>query len=98
MMEDWLFGCDWCTVVCPPKDKVDTRIPVSIEWLLKSSAGQLRRLLKGTAIEYAGVTKLRRNAVAILQESRHPKSQELLEWAAQNLKSPLVQEQIHSKS
>ena len=63
---------------------------------MKSSAGQLRRLLKGTAIEYAGVTKLRRNAVAVLKESRHPKAQELLEWAAQNLKSPLVQEQIHT--
>ena len=94
MMEDWLFGCDWCTVVCPPKDKIDTRIPISLDWRLKSSAGQLRRLLKGTAIEYAGVTKLRRNAVAILKETKHPKATELLEWAKNNLHSPLIQEQI----
>jgi epoxyqueuosine reductase len=94
MMEDWLFGCDWCTVVCPPKDKIDTRIPVSIDWLFKSSAGEIKRLIKGSAIEYAGVTKLRRNAAAILQESQHPQAKGLLQWAKENLKSPLVQEQL----
>ena len=93
-MEDWLFGCDWCTVVCPPKDKVDTRIPVDLEWLLKSSAGEIKRTIKNSAIEYAGVTKLRRNAVAILKESQHPKAPELLKWAAENINSPLIQEQI----
>lgn len=94
MMEDWLFGCDWCTVVCPPKDKIDTRIPIDLEWLLKSSAGEIKRIIKGTAIEYAGVTKLRRNAVAILKENDAPEAKELLNWAKQNLKSPLVLEQI----
>ena len=96
MMEDWLFGCDWCTVVCPPKDKEETRIPVDLEWLLKASAGEIRRILKGTACEYAGVTKLRRNAVAILKEKNSPEANELLNWAEKNLKSPLVLEQIKS--
>lgn len=95
MMEDWLFGCDWCTVVCPPKDKIDTRIPIDLEWLLKSSAGELRRIMKGAACEYAGVTKLRRNAVAILQEKNSPEAQELLNWAKENLKSPLVLDQLN---
>ena len=95
MMEDWLFGCDWCTVVCPPKDKVDSRIPVDLEWLLKSSAGEIRRTLKGSACEYAGVTKLRRNAVAILKEKNCPEAKELLKWAEENLKSPLILEQIN---
>ncbi len=95
MMEDWLFGCDWCTVVCPPKDKIDTRIPVDLEWLLKSSAGEIKRIIKGTAIEYAGVTKLRRNAVAILKQKKNKEAEELLEWASVNLKSPLVLDQIH---
>ena len=94
MVEDWLFGCDWCTVVCPPKDKVDTRIPIDLEWLLKSSAGELRRIMKGTACEYAGVTKLRRNAIAILKEKDTPAAKGLLQWAKENLKSPLVLEQI----
>ena len=96
MMEDWLFGCDWCTVVCPPKDKKDTRIPIDLEWLLKSSAGELRRVMKGAACEYAGVTKLRRNAVAILQGKNTPKANELLDWAKKNLNSPLVLEQINA--
>ena len=97
MMEDWLFGCDWCTVVCPPKDKSETRIPIDLEWLLKSSAGELRRTMKGAACEYAGVTKLRRNAIAILQEKNTPEANELLQWAKENLKSPLVLEQIYEE-
>jgi epoxyqueuosine reductase len=94
MMEDWLFGCDWCSVVCPPKDKEDSRIPIELEWILKTSAGEIRRTIKGTAIEYAGVTKLRRNAVAILRESQAMEAQDLLNWAQNNLKSQIVLEQI----
>lgn len=94
MLNDWLFGCDWCTVVCPPKDKVDTRIPIELEWLLKSSAGSLKRLIKGTAIEYAGVTKLRRNAIAILREKNTSEAHTLLKWAQDNLKSQLVLDQM----
>ena len=96
LLGGWLFGCDWCTVVCPPKDKIDTRIPVELEWLLKTPAGQIRRLLKGSAVEYAGVTKLRRNAVALLREDGGEKAAELLDWARENLKSPLVLEQIQA--
>ncbi|MCM8537409.1 MAG: DUF1730 domain-containing protein [Lentisphaeraceae bacterium] len=95
LIEEWLFGCDWCTVVCPPKDKEDTRIPISLEWLMKSSAGEIKRIIKGSAIEYAGVTKLRRNAAAILKQSDHPKAQELIEWSLKNLQSPLVLEQLN---
>ena len=95
-LDDWLFGCDWCTVVCPPKDKIDTRIPVDLEWLLKSSTGQLKRLIKGTAIEYAGVIQLRRNAVAILQghaEKGNNKAQDLINWTRENTGSQLIIDQ-----
>jgi epoxyqueuosine reductase len=94
MMEDWLFGCDWCTVVCPPRDKVDTRIPVDLEWLLKTSAGQLRKTLKGNATAYAGVTQLRKNAVIILKKMESPRANVLLEWARKNSGSDLILEQI----
>ncbi|NQZ57655.1 MAG: hypothetical protein HRT88_09360, partial [Lentisphaeraceae bacterium] len=63
-------------------------------WLLKSSAGSLKRLMKGSAIEYAGVTKLRRNAVAMLREKNEAEAKELLDWARDNLKSKLVLEQM----
>ena len=94
LMEDWLFGCDWCSVVCPPKEKEDQRIPVDLEWLMKSSAGEIRRLIKGSAVEYAGVQKLRRNAIAILRKSQDPRAEELLTWCAKNMQSEMLLKQI----
>jgi epoxyqueuosine reductase len=94
MIEDWLFGCDWCSVVCPPRDKVDTRIPVDLEWLLKTSAGQLRKTLKGNASSYAGVTQLRKNAVVILKKMGTPRANELVEWVRKNSGSDLILDQI----
>ena len=95
MIEDWLFGCDWCTVVCPPRDKVDTRIPVDLEWVLKTSAGQLRKMIKGNATSYAGVTQLRKNAVVILKKMGTPRANELLEWVRENNGSDLILKQIN---
>lgn len=94
MIEDWLFGCDWCSVVCPPKDKVDTRIPVDLEWLLKTSAGELRRTLKGNATSYAGVTQLRKNAVVLLKKNSSPQARELLEWVQNSTGSQLIRDQL----
>ncbi len=94
MIADWLFGCDDCSVVCPPRDKVDTRIPVDLEWLLKTSAGELRRLIKGNAAAYAGVTQLRKNAVIILKKNPSPAAKKLLEWVAENTGSALIREQL----
>jgi len=94
MIEDWLFGCDWCTVVCPPRDKMDTRIPVDLDWLLKSPAGEVRRVIKGNATAYAGVTQLRKNAVVILKKMGTPRANELLEWTRKNTGSDLILRQI----
>lgn len=95
MIEDWLFGCDWCSVVCPPKDKRDTRIPVDLEWLLKTPAGELRRLIKGNAVAYAGVTQLRKNAVVLLKKKdRSPEAEELLRWVHNHTGSELVRKQL----
>ncbi len=93
MIEDWLFGCDWCTVVCPPKDKVDTRIPVDLEWLLKTPAAQLRRLIRKNAVSYAGVTQLRKNAVVLLKKSPLPAAGELLDWVGKKTGSALIRDQ-----
>lgn len=95
LIEDWLFGCDWCSVVCPPADKVDTRIPVDLEWLLKTPAAELRRLLKGNATSYAGVTQLRKNAVVLLKKKRSsPGAEELLHWVSINTGSKLISDQL----
>lgn len=94
MIGDWLFGCDDCTVVCPPKDKVDTRIPVDLEWLLKTPAGELKRLIAGNATAYAGITQLRKNAVVILKKKGSPEAADLLRWVQENTGSELVRNQI----
>ncbi len=94
MIEDWLFGCDWCTVVCPPRDKDDTRIPVDLEWLLKTPAAEIRRTIKGNATAYAGVTQLRKNAVVILKKMETPRADELLGWVRENSGSDLIRQQI----
>ncbi|NNJ70450.1 MAG: DUF1730 domain-containing protein [Kiritimatiellales bacterium] len=93
MIGDWLFGCDECTVVCPPKDKVDTRIPVDLEWLLKTPAAQLRRLIRSNAVAYAGVTQLRKNAVVLLKKSHLPAAGELLDWVDKKTGSALIRDQ-----
>jgi epoxyqueuosine reductase len=94
MIGDWLFGCDDCTTVCPPRDKVDTRIPVDLEWLLKTPAGELRRLFKGNAVSYAGVTQLRKNAVVLLKKSNSARAAELLHWVEKKTGSKLIRDQL----
>ncbi len=91
---NWLFGCDDCTMVCPPKGKIDMRIPVDLEWLLKTSAAEVRRTIKGNATGYAGVTQLRKNAVVVLKNMATPRAQELLQWVGENTGSELIRQQI----
>lgn len=94
MIGDWLFGCDECTVVCPPRDKIDTRIPINLEWLLKTPAAEIRRTIKDNAASYAGVTQLRKNATVILKNMKTPRADELLGWIRKNSGSDLIRKQI----
>jgi epoxyqueuosine reductase len=94
MIDDWIFGCDDCTVVCPPRDKIDTRIPVDLEWLLTSPAAEIRRTIKGNATSYAGVTQLRKNAVVVLKGMNARPADELLSWVREKTGSDLIRQQI----
>jgi len=94
MLGDWLFGCDDCTTVCPPHDTVDMRIPVDLEWLLKSPASEIRRVIKGNAAAYAGVMQLRKNAVVVLKKMDTPHARKLLGWVRENTGSDLIRRQI----
>ncbi|WP_321392176.1 QueG-associated DUF1730 domain-containing protein [uncultured Desulfuromusa sp.] len=91
---NWLFGCDSCTMVCPPADKADMRIPIDLEWLLKSPASEIRRTIKDNATSYAGVTQLRKNAVVVLKNMRAQRAQDLLHWVRENTGSELIRQQI----
>lgn len=94
MIGDWLFGCDECTIVCPPRDKADARIQVDLEWLLKTPAAEVRRAIKGNATAYAGVTQLRKNAMVVLKNTGTPQANELLGWVRENTGSDLIRRQI----
>ena len=94
MINDWIFGCDDCSNVCPPKDKIDTRIPIDLEWILKTPSAEIRRLIKNNATSYAGVTQLRKNAVVVLKNYNNRRSNDLLKWTSLNNKSKLIQEQL----
>ena len=91
---NWLFGCDDCTMVCPPSSAADMRIPVDLEWLLKAPAAEIRRTIKGNATAFAGVTQLRKNAVVVLKNMRTSRAQDLLQWTRENTGSELIRQQI----
>ena len=91
---NWLFGCDDCTMVCPPRAEVDTRIPVDLEWLLKAPASEIRRTIKGNATAYPGVTQLRKNAVVVLKNMGTARAWDLLQWVSKNSGSDLIRRQI----
>ncbi|MCK5825778.1 MAG: DUF1730 domain-containing protein [Desulfuromusa sp.] len=92
----WLFGCDDCTMVCPPRVKVDMRIPIDLEWLFKVPASEIRSTIKGNATAYAGVTQLRKNAVVVLKNMQTLRAQDLLQWVDENSGSELIRRQIGS--
>ncbi len=94
MIGDWIFGCDHCTVVCPPRDKMDTRIPVDLEWLLTTPSAAIRRLIALNATAYAGVTQLRKNAVALLKVLDSAAAQQLLVRVGKETGSELIRDQL----
>ena len=96
LIGNWLFGCDDCTSICPPQVEADLRIPVDLEWLFKTPASEIRRIIKGNAVAYAGVTRLRRNGVVVLKNTGTLRAWDLLQWVGKNTGSELVRRQIDS--
>ena len=94
LTQDWLFGCDWCSISCPPQDHLDQRIPIDLEWLLKTSAGTLRKQMADNATAYAGITQLRKNAVVLLKKMNSPRAKALLEWVRKNTGSDVIRQQL----
>ena len=94
MIEDWIFGCDLCSNVCPSKEKNDSRIPIDLEWLFKSSSGSIKKLIKNNATSYAGVTQLRKNGIIVLKNKKNEKADNLINWVKNNSKSKVILNQI----
>jgi len=97
LLGDALFGCDACTACCPPIDSVRPGQSVDLEWLLKTSSAEVRRRIVGTALEHAGVTRLKRNAVAILRNDGRPQALDVIKWTAENSGSEIVRQTALAK-
>jgi len=65
LIDDWVFGCDLCTSCCPGSD-LPSPFEVDLKWLLMCPSSELKKSIKGTTLEYSGVTILRRNALIVL--------------------------------
>ena len=92
MLHNNIFGCDRCTINCP-----NTRLPksydVDLEWLLFESGGKLKKIIKQTALQYAGITTLRRNALAILENTQKTEAYELIKNFYGTTQSELLKKQ-----
>ena len=69
LLGDWIFGCDLCVADCPGSDPVEP-LGVDLEWILGSADSEIEDLIRGTAMEYAGAKRLKRNAGAVLENRR----------------------------
>lgn len=92
---DWLFGCDVCQDVCPWNRKAPASVEPAFQptagmtnWnlieLLKLPDEELRELIRGTAMERAGVAGLRRNAAIVLGNARDPRALPVLEQRSED--------------
>lgn len=89
LLGDWVFGCDICTSFCP-RSNIPKAFDVDLEWLLMSPSGELKKAIKGTTLEYAGVTLLKRNALVVLENKKNDKTLALIEKFVKKTGSELL--------
>ena len=85
----WIFGCDDCSSCCP-KTKLPAPFQADLAWLLTIDTAEVKKKIKGTAIEYAGVTLLRRNALAVLGNHKNKETVDLIKNFAKKTGSRLL--------
>ncbi len=91
LISDWIFGCDLCTTNCPKSD-LPPPFEVDLEWLLTIPSSQLKTAIKGTTIEYTGVTGLRRNALIVLANKGTEKTKKLIDQFTKTTGSELLKQ------
>ena len=84
-----IFGCSHCSTACFSGNELDFK--VDLEWLLTESAGKLKKIIKQTALNYAGITLLRRNSLAVLENFGNNEAQQLIKFFSTKTQSALLQ-------
>ena len=84
-----IFGCSNCSTACFTQNEADFK--VDLEWFMTESAGKLKKIIKQTALNYAGLTLLRRNSLAVLENFNTPESFKLIQKFSKTTQSPLLQ-------
>jgi len=85
-----LFGCSKCSSCCPDATVLIPDYMVDAMELFAMPTGKLRRIIKGTALEYAGTSMLKRNAAAALCSQNPALAPQLLSMTD----SPAIQDSI----
>ena len=85
-----LFGCSVCSNCCPDATVHISDYKVDAMAVFQMPTSQLRRIIKGTALEHSGVTLLKRNAAAAICCQSTALATKLLDMTA----SPAVQDSI----
>lgn len=86
---EWLFGCDLCTAACPAS-QLPEAVKVDLAWLLAAPAAVVRKAIKNTPLEYAGVTRLKRNALYILANKPSASGRKIISQMANTSTSKLL--------
>jgi epoxyqueuosine reductase len=73
LLGDCLFGCDGCTAQCPPDTPPGSQIAVDLEQLLAAPDAAIAEWIHGSALEYIGPARLKRNAAACMRGVTRPR-------------------------
>jgi epoxyqueuosine reductase QueG len=89
MIAPWIFGCNICSSACPGSPSAEP-FRADLRWLLTSTAADVKHHIIGTPLNYAGVTLLRRNALAALEAEGSDEAFELIKDFAEKTQSSVL--------
>jgi epoxyqueuosine reductase len=89
MLNHWIFGCDLCATSCPGS-KLPPVYNADLRWLLTASASDVKKKIALTPLNYAGVTLLRRNALAVLGNIANDQAYQLIKEFSKKTQSAVL--------
>ena len=95
LIGNWIFGCDNCTATCPGSNLPESK-NVDLEWLLFASSADIKKSIRSTALNYAGTTLLRRNALAVLENYATESTLQLISRFSKVTGSEMLKETANS--